>query len=226
MCGRSSLHDAPVSILEKFGLPPVLPGFKPRYNIAPTQDQWTIAFDAHLAPVASPRRWGLVPSWAADPSIGNRMINARSDTLASKPAFRDLAGKRRCLILADGYYEWTGEGKSRVPMFFHLRDHLPFVMAGIWDRWRRGDAALDTCAVITTDATEWASQYHHRMPVLLPIDDAVKWIDRRTPLHEALALLHGYEGRDLECYEVSRYVNSPANDSAECLAPVGKDLFS
>ena len=225
MCGRSSLHDAPVSVLEKFELPPVLPGFEPRYNIAPTQNQWTVAQDAGRRPVAAQKRWGLIPSWASDPAIGNRMINARSDTIASKPAFRDLVRDHRCVILADGYYEWTGEGKSRVPMFFHMKEHEPFVMAGIWDRWRRGDLSYETCTVITTDANQWASQFHHRMPVLLPLDAAVKWVDRATPLHEALAMLRGYQGSDLECYEVSRFVNSPANDSAECIAPAEKDLF-
>jgi putative SOS response-associated peptidase YedK len=219
MCGRSSLHDAPVSVLEKFELPPVLPGFRPRYNIAPTQDQWTISLDARQRPVASPRRWGLIPSWAGDPSIGSRMINARADTLANKPAFRDLVHSQRCVILADGYYEWTGEGKARVPMFFHLAGHAPFAMAGIYDRWRRGDATFETCTVITTDATARVSEFHHRMPVVLPMDAAVKWVDRGTPLHEALALLRGYEGADLVCYEVSRFVNSPANDTPECLAP-------
>jgi putative SOS response-associated peptidase YedK len=226
MCGRSSLHDAPVSVLEKFELPPVLPGFEAHYNIAPTQDQWTIASGAGNRPVVSRKRWGLIPSWASDPAIGNRMINARSDTLANKPAFRDLVRDHRCVILADGYYEWSGEGKSRIPRFFHLTGHAPFAMAGIWDRWRRGEVTHDTCTIITTDATEWASQFHHRMPVILPLDAAVKWVDRRTPLHEALSLLRGYDAGDLDCYEVSRFVNSPANDSPECIRAIDGDLFN
>jgi putative SOS response-associated peptidase YedK len=211
-----------VSVLEKFSLPPVLPGFKPRYNIAPTQDQWTIALDSHGTPAVSARRWGLIPWWASDPAIGNRMINARSDSLAEKPAFRDPVRGRRCLVLAEGYYEWTGTGKSRVPMFFHMRGDAPFVIAGLWDRWAQGDTAVETCTVITTDAGPSAARYHHRMPALLNLDDARRWIDAATPLAQALALLKPSEPEDLEWHEVSRFVNSPANDSPECIRPVAR----
>ncbi len=219
MCGRSSLHDAPVSILERFSLPPVLPGFAPRYNIAPTQQQWTLALDANGNPAVTPRRWGLIPSWASDPAIGNRMINARADSLAEKPAFRDAVRERRCLILADGYYEWTGTGKSRVPIFFHMKGHEPFVMAGLWERWGRGEQEVESCTVITTDAGQRVSRFHHRMPALLTTDQAMTWLDSATPLRTALSLLEPYEAGDLESYEVSKFVNSPANDSPECLQP-------
>ncbi|MGI9043780.1 MAG: SOS response-associated peptidase [Gemmatimonadaceae bacterium] len=222
MCGRSSLHDAPVSVLERFSLPPVLPGFEPRYNIAPTQNQWTIALDTQGVPTVAARRWGLIPWWANDPAIGNRMINARSDSLADKPAFRDPVRERRCLVLADGYYEWTGTGKSRVPFFFHMRRDVPFVMAGLWDRWGRGDESVETCTVITTDASSFAARYHHRMPALLALDDGARWVDSATPLTEALTLLKPFESEDLECHEVSRFVNSPANDSPECIQPVSR----
>jgi len=220
MCGRSSLHDAPVSVLEKFSLPPVLPGFEPRYNIAPTQNQWTIALDSEGVPEAAARRWGLIPSWANDPAIGNRIINARSDSLAEKPAFRDSVRERRCLVIADGYYEWTGTGKSRVPVFFHLRGDAAFVMAGLWDRWGKGDSAVETCTVITTDAGPSAARYHHRMPALLDLDDAARWLDASTPLRDALALLEPFESAELESHEVSKFVNSPGNDSPECIKPV------
>ena len=222
MCGRSSLHDAPVSVLERFSLPPVLPGFEPRYNIAPTQSQWTIALDSQGVPTVAARRWGLIPWWANDPAIGNRMINARSDSLADKPAFRDPVRERRCLVLADGYYEWTGTGKSRVPFFFHMRRDVPFVMAGLWDRWGRGDESVETCTVITTDASSFAARYHHRMPAMLTLDDGARWVDSATPLTDALALLKPFESADLECHEVSRFVNSPANDSPECIQPVSR----
>jgi putative SOS response-associated peptidase YedK len=219
MCGRSSLHDAPVSVLEQFGLPPVLPGFEPRYNIAPTQLQWTICLDEFGNAMPAQRRWGLIPSWATDPAIGNRMINARSDSLASRPAFRELAATRRCVILADGYYEWTGTGKSKAPWFFHMNDHEPFTIAGLWDDWNRGSQSVSTCTVITTDASDFAARYHHRMPALLTPDEATRWVNRETPLSDALALLHPYAEPGLACYEVSRVVNSAANDSPECLAP-------
>lgn len=220
MCGRSSLHDAPVNILERFKLPPVIPGFMPRYNIAPTQEQLTILCEDGGKRAVRPLRWGLVPSWARDRAIGSRLINARSDTLATKTSWESLLRKRRCLVLADGYYEWTGTGKARTPMFFHLHDHRPFAMAGVWDVWKGEEGALETCAVITTDASVFASSYHHRMPVLLTLDAAEEWVDESTRTRRAIELMAPYSGADLECYEVSRYVNSPANDSPDCIGPI------
>jgi len=220
MCGRSSLHDAPVSVLERFSLPPVIPGFKPRYNIAPTQEQLTIFADDIGRVQLRPLRWGLVPAWAQDRSIGARMINARSDTLATKDTWESLLRKRRCLVLADGYYEWNSVDKSRTPMFFHLSDHRPFAMAGVWDHWEKNGDVLDTCAVITTDANSLAAKFHHRMPVLLSLDEAEEWIDPATRTRRAVELMVPYKEADLECYEVSRFVNSPANDSPECIEPV------
>jgi putative SOS response-associated peptidase YedK len=220
MCGRSSLHDAPVSILERFQLPPVVPGFKPRYNIAPTQEQLTILSDGGGKPQLKPLRWGLVPSWSADRTMGARMINARSDTLATRQSWESLLRKRRCLVLADGYYEWTGTGKSRTRIYFHLTGHRPFAMAGVWDVWNGEHPPLETCAVITTDANTVAGRYHHRMPVLLSPDEAEEWLDDSTRARRAVELMAPYKHDDLECYEVSRYVNSPANDSPDCITPV------
>jgi putative SOS response-associated peptidase YedK len=220
MCGRSSLHDAPVSILERFQLPPVVPGFKPRYNIAPTQEQLTILCDGDGQPVLKPLRWGLVPSWSSDRSNGGRMINARSDTLATKTSWESLLRKRRCLVLADGYYEWAGTGKARTPMFFHLSGHRPFAMAGVWDVWNREGDPLETCAIITTSANTLAARYHHRMPVVLSPEESEEWLDESTRGRRAVELMAPYKPDDLECYEVSRYVNSPANDSPDCIAPV------
>lgn len=220
MCGRSSLHDAPVSVLERFHLPPVLPGFLPRYNIAPSQDQWTLFAGDDGAPAVSPRRWGLVPYWATDPSIGNRMINARAESITDKPAYRDSMKARRCLVLADGYYEWMASGKTKMPIFFHMTEHRSFAMAGLWDRWERGETVLETCTVITTAAGSRTSAYHHRMPALLTLDGAEEWLDAATPVRRLQALLAAYEAADLECYEVSRLVNNPANDSPDCIVPV------
>lgn len=219
MCGRSSLHDAPISILERFRLPAAIPGFRARYNIAPTHEQWTLGIDAAGAPEIRPRRWGLIPYWARDSSIGSRMINARAESLLEKPAFREAAARRRCLILADGYYEWTGTGKSKVPMFFHLAGHRAFAMAGLWERWTGGESPLETCTVVTTDASSRTSAWHPRMPVLLDLDAAERWVNSATPIEAALGLLRPYEGADLECYEVSKLVNSPSNDSPECMQP-------
>ena len=219
MCGRSSLHDAPVSVLEKFHLPPVLPGFTPRYNIAPSQEQWTILLDGSNNPATRQLRWGLVPSWADDPAIGQRMVNARSDSVAGKPSYQASFRSRRCLILADGYYEWTGAGKSRVPMFFHLTGHRDFAMAGLWDRWEQSGELLDTCTIITTNASAKAAAYHHRMPALLTLDGAEEWLDPASSESRLLELLSPYELPNLECYEVSKLVNTPANDSESCITP-------
>jgi putative SOS response-associated peptidase YedK len=219
MCGRSSLHDAPANVLERFKLPPSLPGFEPRFNIAPSQLQWTVLLDANGKPQARQLKWGLVPSWAQDPAIGSRMVNARSDSLTEKPSYRDSFRDRRCVILADGYYEWTGKGRSRVPVFFHLAGNKPFAIAGIWDRREKNGDAIDTCAVITTDASPKAGEYHHRMPALLNADRAAEWLDSGTAESRLLDLLTPYDEADLECHEVSILVNSPLNDTAECMAP-------
>ncbi len=217
MCGRSSLHDAPTNVLERFSLPPVLPGFVARYNIAPTQQQWTIARDPHGSAVVSLMKWGLVPSWAKDASVGNRMINARAESLTEKPSFRDPLRRSRCVILADGYYEWKGVGKAKVPMYFRLADGRAFGLAGLWDRWTGGESPLESCTVVTTTAGTRTSPYHHRMPVLL-VDDATReWLDPAASERDLLRMLTPYNGEDLEMYEVGRYVNNAANDSAECI---------
>lgn len=217
MCGRSTLHDAPTNILERFSLPPVLPGFVARYNIAPSQQQWTIARDRAGSAIARQMKWGLVPYWAQDPSIGNRMINARAESLTERPAFRDPLRSQRCLVLADGYYEWKRVGKEKIPMYFRLADGRAFGLAGLWDRWKGGDVALDTCAVITTDAGMRASACHNRMPALLVDDAATAWMDGSLREKDVLRLLQPYDDDDLEMYEVGRYVNNPANDSEECI---------
>jgi putative SOS response-associated peptidase YedK len=224
VCGRSSLHDAPVGILERYRLPPVLPGFISRYNICPSQEQLTILLDGDGKPEARALKWGLVPSWASDPSMGARMINARAESLAEKPSWEAPLRSRRCLILADGYYEWTGKGKSRTPWFFHFRGHAPFVMAGLWDRWTGNGTTLDTCTIITAEAGSRMSAWHHRVPAILSAEAGDSWLDSRVSGRAALDLLEPYEKEDLECYEVSRYVNSPANDSPDCITPVERLL--
>jgi putative SOS response-associated peptidase YedK len=219
MCGRSTLHDAPTNILERFSLPPMLPEFVPRYNVAPSQLQWAITRDRSGAANVRQLKWGFIPWWADEPSIGNRMINARAESLAEKPAFRDSLREKRCLILADGWYEWRGKGKDRVPVHFRLSDGRPFGIAGLWDRWSRVTPALETCTVVTTNASTRARAVHDRMPVIF-VDDAVTaWVDGSASLRDLVSLLRPYEGNDLELFEVSRYVNNPANDSPECLNP-------
>jgi len=198
----------------------MLPGFTPKYNICPTQEQWTILLDDRSVPKARALRWGLVPSWAKDMSIGVRMINARAESLADRPSWETPLRSRRCLVLADGYYEWTGSGKSRMPWFFHMSGHVPFVMAGLWDRVTGVGGELDTCTIVTTQAGSRMSAYHHRVPVIMPLEAAERWLDRAVSPRGALDLLTPYEEADLECYAVSKYVNSPANDSPDCITPL------
>ena len=208
-------------MLERFSLPPMLPGFEPRYNICPSQQQWTIGRDRSGVAVARQLRWGLVPSWANDPSIGQRMINARAESLTEKPSWSTPLRTQRCLILADGYYEWKGAGKGKIPYYFRLADGRAFGLAGLWDRWDRGDAPLDTCTMITTAAGTRTSPYHHRMPVVLTEEAATAWLDPATSAAGLESLMVAYESDDLEIFEVSRYVNDPANESAECIQRIG-----
>ena len=226
MCGRSSLHDAPTNILERFSLPPTLPGFEPHYNIAPSQQQWTIFRDVEGRAIARQMKWGLVPSWADDPAVGNRMVNARAESLSQRASFRDPLRSQRCLILADGYYEWRVVGRSKVPTYFRLSDGRAFGLAGLWDRWTKGESPLETCTVITTAAGKRTLQYHHRMPALLVDDAAKKWLDGSMSEPALLSMLRAYEGEDLEAFEVGRHVNKPENDSAECILPVEADAPS
>jgi putative SOS response-associated peptidase YedK len=219
MCGRSSLHDAPTNILERFSLPPI-PDFKPRYNICPTQEQLTLGVDRDGQPSLRARRWGLIPEWADDISVGNRMINARAESLAQRSAFAFPLKFRRCLVIADGYFEWMRDGKKKTPFFFRYDDNRAFGMAGLWDRWRKASPPLESCTVITTSASTMAAKYHDRMPVLLNLDQAEEWLDPETPVDRCLELLTPCEDPDFDCHQVSTLVNSPANDSPECIAAV------
>lgn len=197
----------------------MLPGFKPSYNIAPSQYQWTILLDDSAQPTARQLRWGLVPSWAEDPSVGARLINARSDAVDKKPSFKESFRSRRCVILADGYYEWSGTGKARAPYFFHLEGHGDFALAGLWDRWQGGGEVLETCTIITTESSSFAARVHHRMPVVLDENHAVEWVDAATKESRLFELMAPHAGDDLVSYEVSNFVNSPVNDSVGCVAP-------
>ncbi len=216
MCGRSSLHDAPTNILERFSLPPI-PDFKPRYNICPTQEQLTLAIDRDGHARLAPRRWGLIPEWADEMSIGNRMINARAESLAERSAFATPLRYRRCVVIADGYFEWMREGKKKRPFFFRYNDDRAFPIAGLWDRWSRVSPPMESCTVITTRASTRTVACHDRMPAILSLDAARKWLDPETPVKRCLELLGPCEDEDFDFYEVSTFVNSPANDSPECI---------
>ena len=219
MCGRFTVTADGETIRSEFGLPEVPFDYRPRYNVAPMQEVLAIVHDGAAAR-AGWMRWGLVPSWAAEPSIGTRMINARSETIGVKSAFREAFEKRRCLVVADGYYEWRKIGNLKVPMRIKLADGRPFAFAALWERWSRGGAEpLVTCTILTTTPPAGIAAIHDRMPVILSPSDRRRWLDRDADPAALEAMLHPYDADDLEAYPVSSLVNHVENDSPECVAP-------
>ena len=220
MCGRFALKGPPNQIAEMLGLATV-PNLAPRYNIAPTQDVLALRPEAdgdrHLAWL----RWGLIPFWAKDAGIGARMINARADTVAEKPAFRQAYRSRRCVIAADGFYEWKTVAKGRKqPFHIHRADEAPFVFAGLWERWEKGAEPVESCTIITTDAPADLAPIHHRVPVILDGDALQAWLD--TPEEEADGLrdlLTPLPEGTLVADPVTTTVNKVSNDGPECLEP-------
>jgi putative SOS response-associated peptidase YedK len=191
---------------------------EPRYNIAPTQSVAVVPNDGEKQ--VQSYHWGLVPFWAKDPTIGNRMINARSETAAEKPAFRAAYRRRRCLILADGFYEWRREAgtTSKTPYYIQLASGEPFAFAGLWELWQPDDTPLHSCAILTTRPNELVAPIHNRMPVILPQCAYDRWLDPSEVRSGALDdLLVPYPGDAMTAYPVSRYVNRPANDSPQCI---------
>ncbi len=221
MCGRFSLWVQFGDLLKafpEFTFPETL---SPRYNIAPTQPVAAVPNDGKKR--VRTFRWGLVPFWAKDPSIGNRMINARGETVADKPSFRAAYRRRRCLVLADGFYEWRGEpgGQAKTPMYVRLASGEPFAFAGLWEVWQPDqDLALYSCTIITTEPNALLTPIHNRMPVILPRDAYDRWLDpEERPPGDLDALLVPYAAEEMIAYPVSRFVNSPANDTPACIVP-------
>lgn len=218
MCGRFTLRVPAGVLVDEFRLG-VEPVVTPRYNIAPTQNVPVIraSADSELRR-CDPLRWGLVPSWADDTAIGNRMINARSETVAVKPAYRAAFSRRRCLVPADGYYEWRAEGKAKQPFFFHRADDRPFALAGLWETWQSPDGSpLESFVILTTDANEQTLPYHDRMPVVLRGLDVDTWLHPQATKEQLLALLLPQPFDSLVIEPVSKLVNNPRNDLPECV---------
>ena len=219
MCGRYSLTTPEDRLVEVFDVPPLTFDYRARYNIAPTQDVPVVASDKRGTRLGL-LRWGFVPAWADDPSIGSRMINARAESLLDKPAFKQAAVSRRCLVPADGFYEWAAEDGHKVPYWIHSPDREPMGFAGVWERWHhRGTEPVFSMAIITVDANDQIQHLHDRMPAIIPTADRPAWLDAETPIADALSLLKPYESA-LEAYPVSTLVNRPANDVPECIEPV------
>jgi putative SOS response-associated peptidase YedK len=161
---------------------------------------------------------GLVPFWADDPKIGYSTINARAETVATKPSFREAFKKRRCLIVADGFYEWQKTGGQMQPYLIHLKDDSPFAFAGLWDRWKRGDQAINSCSIIVTEPNAVLEPIHDRMPVILSPDDYGLWLDPDVEGAKRLqSLLRPYPADEMEAYPISTLVNNPRNDVEQCV---------
>ena len=221
MCGRFTLTVDPAEAQDTFSNYSFPEKFAPRFNIAPTQPVLTIPNDDKF--MADFFIWGLIPMWAKDPQIGNRLINARSETLAEKPSFRGSLKYKRCLILADGFYEWKGSPgkKAKTPFFIHMKDRKPFAFAGLWDSWNSPDGSqIKTCTIITTEPNELMSLLHNRMPVILHPRDYAKWLDpsAQTP-DQLLPLLRPFPADKMDAYPVTPLVNKPANDIPELVVP-------
>ncbi len=220
MCGRFSLGVSTDRLVEAFGIAEGDLDWQPRYNIAPAQDVAAVVAGETGARIGT-LRWGLIPYWADDPGIGNRLINARAETVDEKPSFRDPFRDRRCLVLADGFYEWRKENGTKTPMRVRLPHGEPFAFAGLWDRWLGpGGEPVHTCAIITTDASPGIRHIHPRMPVILPPGDRERWIDDDAAPPALKDLLHPYRG-ELQAYAVSTRVNSPDNEGPDLIEPVG-----
>lgn len=225
MCGRYTLTVPLSNLVDAFDVDPPSFDFPPRFNIAPTQDAPIIAQDPEGRRMGL-LRWGLVPSWAKDLSMGSRMINARSETAHEKPAFRTAFRKRRCLIPADGFFEWKKDpveegtkGGTKTPFWIHRTDGEVFLMAGLWERWSpTAEDPLFTFTILTTEAAPSLRDVHHRMPVILPLPEASRWIDPDGD-PEALRSLLRPNSEGLQKFPVSTLVNSPRNDSPACIEP-------
>jgi putative SOS response-associated peptidase YedK len=232
MCGRITRTFEFSDIRLRWNVDRDLPVYAPRYNIAPeqtTSNEQKVPVIVREANGNQCRfmHWGLIPSWAKDPTIGNRMINARAETLTEKAAFKHLIGSRRCIIPADGFFEWRKEGKRKrkVPMWVYLKNREPFGLAGLWDMWRNPNGQrLESFTIITTEPNELIRPIHNRMPVILRPEDEEQWLDvSRTSFSKAQSLLKPYPDELMDAHDVSTVVNSAKYDGPECVQPVSDD---
>ena len=220
MCGRFTRIISLEEIIEAFVVVETACDLGPSYNIAPTQPIAVIANESGARRLVT-LRWGLIPSWAKEPSIGNKMINARAETLTLKPSFRQAFKKRRCLIVADGFFEWQKRGREKVPLYIRMQSKQSFGFAGLYEYWTSPEGeTIGTCAIITTEANDLLRPIHNRMPVILPPEHHAVWLNPTIGEETLLLpLLQPFPGDTMEAYEVSRLVNSPKHNSPRCLAP-------
>jgi putative SOS response-associated peptidase YedK len=222
MCGRFTLSQTAERVAEVFQVSAV-PPLEPRYNISPTQ-----AAPVVFRTTNSPERqftymhWGLIPSWADDPKMGARLINARAETVTEKPSFRAAFKRRRCLVVADGFYEWQTINRKKQPFYIQMGDRRPFGFAGLWEHWQSADGSeIESCTILTTEPNDMLRPIHNRMPVILNPTEYDLWLDLDCSNTKQLQpLLCPFPSEAMTCYPVSPVVNSPKNDSPECIQPV------
>lgn len=225
MCGRyTQTVTDPQLLAQTFQLETLPSYLAPRYNIAPSQSVAAIVKDDSNRNQLAMMRWGLIPSWAKDATVGNRMINARAETLTEKPSFRAAFRSRRCLIVADGFYEWkTNEDGSKTPIYIHLKDGSIFGMAGLWEQWKDPSTGelITSCTIITTNPNELIKPLHHRMAVIMPSTDHEQWLDpRQTDTHQLEPLLRPYTATEMMAYPVSTRVNNAKYDGPDLIEPL------
>jgi putative SOS response-associated peptidase YedK len=220
MCGRFAFFSPREAIQELFDVECTV-DLKPRYNVAPTQQVLAVRKSAKGAVECAELRWGLIPSWAKESAIGNRLINARLETVAEKPAFRAAFRRRRCAVFADGFYEWqpTAQGPKQ-PWFIHSEGGQPFLMAALWEHWDKGESPLQTCTLLTRAAAGAMKDIHHRMPVILAADTLRPWLDAEGP-DDAMAVLERNAETVLAMRRISRAVNSPLHEGPDLIEPAG-----
>jgi putative SOS response-associated peptidase YedK len=220
MCGRFTLSANAQRLHDFFPLFEI-PETVPRYNIAPTQMVLAVKQDQDAKPKAAFLRWGLIPSWAKDKKIGASLINARADGVATKPSFRAAFKRRRCLILADGFYEWRKGSTPKQPFHIRRSDGQPFAFAGLWEHWSGEEPAIESCTIITTDANDVVRPLHDRMPVILDSREYARWLDPASADPGVLQeMLRPYPPEQMTTVAVSPYVNNARNEGADCLVTV------
>ena len=223
MCGRFTLKTPPAEwgqlLLPRLDVSSIVNDWQPRYNVAPTQDIVAILQSDPGAYRAQFMRWGLIPFWSEDVAIGSRMINARAETIAEKPAFRTPLARRRCAIVADGYYEWQKQGTVKQPFWIHRQGDQLFAFAGLWESNRKAsDHELVSATIITSNSSDMLASLHDRMPAVLAGEALRSWLDPATSAADALALLQNSRELEFEARPVSTHVNNPRHEDANCLA--------
>jgi len=220
MCGRFTQRTTLENLAVEFGVEEINLSFSASYNMAPSQHVLAVVNDG--VSQFTLFRWGLIPHWAKDPSIGDKMINARAETITEKKSFRNAFRRSRCLIVADGFYEWKREGKRKTPVYIRLISGRPFGFAGLHESWMSPEYDLiESCTIITTGPNELIKPIHNRMPVIIARESRAAWLDSENQDTDSLrGMLKPYPFREMEAYEVSRFVNSPANNSPKCIEPV------